>query len=440
MENVERNSTLSDHSTGLLTPNSNSSQINEDEPRSVNMRPSMRQFLSEWALEHNITQSALNHLLLGLQRYGSTNIPKDARTLLKTSKSIESVSFCGGTYCNVGIERTLNAYLIALVKNKRTFPDNLITLDFNIDEVSCSKSTQSVLWLIQMGIRNAECNPFVIGVFQGQHKPKCNDFLKHFVDELNTLISKGLKYDNKLLSIELGYFCCDTPAVSFIRGSKGHTGFSSCVKCTQRGIYLDNRLVFPNITKSDRTHEDYINRMDPEHHIQSSVLETICGIDMIQCFPVDEMHIVHLGVVKKLVNFWNKKLNKQNIKLAETRIELAEKCRPKNEIRRQIRPLSEVTKYKAKEFRTILLFTGPIILKDLLETKYYNHFLILHSAMRKLSICQQDDIPSIQKLLEKFVMEFKILYGLNQVTYVVHSLIHLCDSVIRYGKPQQFSA
>lgn len=116
---------------------------------------------------------------MGLRKHCSIDILKSSKTLLKTKQSAKSESFGDGTYCHVGMKKILLPYLSTLTKMKIPIPKNLI-LDFNIDEVSCSKSTQSVLWLIQMSIRDTTCNPFVIGAFHGRKKPKCNELLKHY--------------------------------------------------------------------------------------------------------------------------------------------------------------------------------------------------------------------------------------------------------------------
>lgn len=381
----------------------------------------------------------MDDLLIQLRQSGHSDLPRASKTLLNTSRHANPTSIDHGIYCHIGIRRSLMAYFLALSKKSYEIPQS-VTLDFNIDEVSCSKSTQIVLWLIQMSLRDTECDPFVIAVFQGKHKPDCNTFLKEFVDEVNTLISEGFNYKNLSVRIDMGYFCCDTPAVSYIRGSKGHTGFNSCVKCTQKGLRLDSRLVFPYISKTNRTDEDFRSRMDINHHVKTSILETIHGLDMVHSFPLDEMHIVHLGVVKKLISFWIKTFSKEQLKAIETSVKIIDLYRP-IEIRRQIRLLTDVAQFKANECRTFLLITGPVILKEVLDTENYKHFLLLHCAMRKLSAKNcTNEIESIRSLLVKFVREFKNLYGLNQLTYVVHSLLHLCDDAMKYGCTTSFSA
>lgn len=51
-----------------------------------------------------------------------------------------------------------------------------------------------------------------------------------------------------------------------------------------------------------------------------------------------------------------------------------------------------------------------------------------------------NDIQSIQELLVRFVKMFKELYGPNQLTYVVHSFIHICRDVEHLNsRPHKFS-
>lgn len=381
----------------------------------------------------------MDSLLAGLNEITTFVLPKSSKTLLKTPSSVNSIVMSGGTYCHVGIDKCLMATCLSLSRDSQPIPEEFI-LDFNIDGVSYSKSTKSSLTLIQMNLRDIGFNPFVVGAYVGKVKPECNEFLKYFVHDINEIKSNGFQYGDNLIRVKVGNFCCDTPAVSFIRGSKGHAGFNCCVKCTQKGIRLDSRLVFPYITQGDRTDEDFRNRKDPEHHVKTSILENIEDLDMVSSFPIDEMHVVHLGVVKKLVQEWINVLTKKELEEIFVKVQAAEKYRP-IEIRRQIRHLDEFKQYKAKEFRTLLIYTGPFLLKDILDNNKYKHFLLLHIAMRKLYDKKyHNDYESIQKMIEDFVRQFKQLYGLNRLTLVVHSLIHLCEDVKLYGPPRNFSA
>lgn len=98
---------------------------------------------------------------------------------------------------------------------------------------------------------------------------------------MNALILNSLEFANELISIRLGFFCCDNPANSYIRGSKGHAGRGSCIKCTQEGMSLNNRWVFQHIKYVNRTDQDFRDRIDPHHHVKDSILENLESIDMV---------------------------------------------------------------------------------------------------------------------------------------------------------------
>ena len=51
-----------------------------------------------------------------------------------------------------------------------------------------------------------------------------------------------------------------------------------------------------------RSDASFRARADEEHHIGTSVLENLIGFDMVNNFPLDYMHLVCLGVVRKFMN------------------------------------------------------------------------------------------------------------------------------------------
>lgn len=368
-----------------------------------------------------------------MRKNGHPTLPKCSKTLLNTSQQTESPKEIGdGIYVHIGMKISLNAYCLAHKAMELPIPKNIV-LDFNMDGVNYSKSTNCCLWLIQMGFRNMEWEPCVIGCYYGKTKPSCNDFLERFVEDVTDLIMNGFSFDQYEVSIELGSICNDTPANSYVRAAKGHAGYHCCIKCTQKGLSLDSCMVFPYIKSPLRTDMAFRERMQPDHHVGDSIIENIPQIDMVKSFAIDEMHVVHLGVVKKLIQMWIATSDTLQRDRFERNISRIDAYRPK-EIHRTIRSLTNFNKYKAKEFRTFLLFTGPGILLNLLDRKKYEHFMLLHVAMKKLG--QKDYSNDVQLLLEKFVKDFKKIYGLNKITYVVHSLIHLCDDVKQNGSLQ----
>ena len=110
-------------------------------------------------------------------------------------------------------------------------------------------------------------------------------------------------------------------------------------------------------------------------------------------------------------------------------------------INRKTRSLIECKRWKATEFRTFLLYTGPIVLKSVLSYDKYINFLTLHVAVTIMSnskhmSCYADYAKS---LLKYFVKTFIILYGKENASTNIHNLLHLHDDVIKFGTLQELT-
>lgn len=57
---------------------------------------------------------------------------------------------------------------------------------------------------------------------------------------------------------------------------------------------------------------------------------------------------------------------------------------PKMKLNRRGRPLEELDRWKAVEFQIFVFYTGPVVLKKILSTEKYEHFLYWHVAIRVL--------------------------------------------------------
>jgi len=102
---------------------------------------------------------------------------------------------------------------------------------------------------------------------------------------------------------------------------------------------------------------------------------------------------------------------------------------------RKPRGLSERLRWKATESRQFLLYTGPVVLQNVLLASVYNNFMLLSVAIFILAS------PSLyanlqdfaHTLLVSFVTHFGELYGPEFVTYNVHGLTHLAGDVRIHG-------
>lgn len=152
---------------------------------------------------------------------------------------------------------------------------------------------------------------------------------------------------------------------------KGHAGYHSCSRCFLNGEYINKRTCFPfqEISSKERNHEEYVNRVQESHHVGNSLsnLTHISGFDMVNSFPLDYMHLVTLGLVKKLINLWvrgpiiNVCIPSWKIKKITLNLSLLKPSIP-SDFARKPRKLEDFSRWKATELRQFLISTGPLAL------------------------------------------------------------------------------
>lgn len=151
------------------------------------------------------------------------------------------------------------------------------------------------------------------------------------------------------------------------------------------------------------------------------------------------MHLVCLGVVRRLICLWMK--GPLTVRLPARDVDRISRnlltLRPHipSEFARRPRALKEVDRWKATEFRQFLLYTGPVVLREVLRPDVYANFLLLSTAMSVLVspyfATQHSDYAN--SLLHAFVKHFARLYGEDQLVYNVHGWSHLAQDAKRFG-------
>ena len=174
---------------------------------------------------------------------------------------------------------------------------------------------------------------------------------------------------------------CDTPAWALIKGVVGHTGFGHFERCVVKGQYILNWVKCQKLNCSLRTDKTFRSEADRWNHIATSPLLKIKNFDMVYGLPLDYMHLVFLGVVKRLfTKVWqgtkphrlsqNKKDVADNF-LGSTKVWLPSEFKVKGN------KLSFPNTWKALEFRTFLLYIEPIAMESVLNEAKYEHFIYL---------------------------------------------------------------
>ena len=356
--------TISDYDSGTLPL---SSDIDSDQEAFDSMsdnsgeetEPDLSEEVAAWATRNCLKRSALNDLFDLFRRQGH-RLPKDARTLLQTPKKVATVEKCGGHYAYFG----LASGIVKILAQNRGFREDSIGIFLNIDGVPRFKSTNMQMWPILCSFHNFA--PFIAAMYCGKAKPnKPEEYLSDFLTELEQLLRDGIVHGQKTLRLIVKAFVCDAPARAFLKCIKNHNSYYACKRCTIRGTYIDGRVFLgatePGITL--RSEVEFSRFGYNNHQIAKSPL-SMAGIPCIKPFALDYMHLVCLGVVRRMLH-WMKsgpatcKLSfQQRSEISDHLTELSGQL--PSEFARQPRSLLELDQWKATELRQFLLYTSTV--------------------------------------------------------------------------------
>ncbi|KAL0153062.1 hypothetical protein M9458_051661, partial [Cirrhinus mrigala] len=265
---------------------------------------------------------------------------------------------------------------------KGTLPGQ-VELCFNVDGVPLFKSSKMCFWPILGQIQNSQ--PFIVALFYGSSKPDS-------VEEPSSVMHKP-----------------------------GH--FSNVLKVTIVCMDVSDVLQVAYLTKGpteERRDEVFSQAGYPDHQKQISPLVR-AGILCVKQFPLDYM----------LTYLWRGpdicRLSKAQREQVEKNISQLKGALPA-EFSRQPRSMEELDRWKATELRQFVLYTGPLILKDVLPDDQYHHFLCLSVGMTILldeaDGKRESYLGYAHNILEHFVDNSVDFYGPTFPSYNIHSIKH----------------
>jgi len=353
-----------------------------------------------------------------------------------------------GHYSHFGIR----CGLVDLLQQQHICNGTVLVLHFNFDGLPVFKSSSVELWPVLCLVRQLSHKPFVVGLYCGAKKPaSVSDYLHDFVQELSSLLVDGICCGDVRYGVEIGCFVCDAPARAFVKNVKSHTAYYGCEKCKQKGVYVECRMTFPDVDAGLRTDEEFRLMSDEAHHHGPSPL-SLLPVGLVTSFVFDYMHLVCLGVCRRLLTFWLRgpirksdsvasRLSAGTLQQLSTKLVNLRNAVP-TEFARKPRCISEVDRWKATEFRLFLLYIGPVVLFDVLSDAVFNHFMLLSVGITLLvspKFCGPY-ADYAHSLLCSFVEQAKQLYGEEFIVYNVHGLTHLAADVKQHGCLDHFSA
>lgn len=162
--------------------------------------------------------------------------------------------------------------------------------------------------------------------------------------------------------------------------------------------------------------------------------------NFVETARIDSIHCVYLGVTKLLMRCWfdpslkdNDFSLRQYINYVDYRIR---NINPPSFTPRLPWSVIDYYKYwKASELKNWLHYYSLVVLRPIMTDAYFKHHQLLVKA---ISLWSQYSIspPMIEEastLLNRYVKNFQNLYGLRFMTYNLHLLRHLPNTVLNFG-------
>ncbi|KAJ8665408.1 hypothetical protein QAD02_007070 [Eretmocerus hayati] len=406
--------------------------------------------LRQWASK-NVTYYKVRELLLILHDF-HPEIPLSTQTLLKTDlnlhNQIRKFNVCDPSDKSEYVYFGIAIHLVKIV-NPSLHIFNILELIMNVDGMTPWDFSPLNFWPI-LGLvyhQSSTYKPFVISAYFGRGKPFSVDlYLEDFITELNFLCKHGIIIKDKKFEIRVKCFCCDRPARSFLKCVMNHGAYYACERCWVAGLQYMGRMVYPLREYQQRTDESFRNHEEGDHHDGISPLKQLRDKDnkplkFITLFVQEFMHAGYLENMKKLMTEqWfsddNQLTRNNKVKISLKLVNLAGQI-PLELGRFDPKDLKELGVWKAKDYRLMLQYIGPLILKGVLPDEQYSHFLLFHVATRILSSRDlMDKLGSQAKIyLDRFVLLSELIYGLEFVVLNPHTLSHVSEDVKNMSCP-----
>lgn len=401
----------------------------------------------------NISNRAMQYLLKILIEEGF-DVPKSLYLLKKKPISTKinvarSLLACGGQFVYFSI---LDSILFCVRNNLVTFVNrfNELKIAINIDGLSPFKSSPVTLWPILISFRNTVFRrPLPVGLYVGKSKPDFHGFVTKLHEELIKLKSDFVHVvDDIHVKVVDVLFICDAPARNFVQCLKSFASYNPCNYCRIEGVHTGKKMIFPyNTGLSFQERDDGLYESGLENNQISR--SPFCDVSSMKyAYPPEYMHSVCLGVVRRMIySYMSNTYGLLSCRLSQAMKNALNESvdKFKNtlpcEFSRKVRSFDQYRYFKATEYRTILLYTGPVFFQKTLPPSAYRHFLLLHFSIYILANPRlRHLVANAKSCINLFLYGIRDIFGMEAYTYNSHCLLHLTDFVNQLGPLDSFSA
>ncbi|KAL7288242.1 hypothetical protein TKK_0017583 [Trichogramma kaykai] len=340
------------------------------------------------------------------------------------------------------------------------------TCVFNSDGSPVFKSSTHSIWPIQISLNEIPAHvrqkkTITWALWFGKSKPDMNTFFKTFTDIFQEMSKNGVScvVNNIKKNIKLYALCCcvDSVARTPMQGLTQFNGRYGCNWCLHPGKATKNK----NTSKKNSSTLKYVlleeqiemRTIENMHQFAEiadtnkpcmgvkhpTILSELPCFNIVDGFVPDSMHCLFLGVCRQFARYWfnhpgeDYYLGKKKMKTIET---ILESIKAPNAVCRLNRSLKDRKYWKYREWENWLLYYSLPVLRSMPEfEKYADHWSLLVQAsyilmQQKIS---KDQLIEANKYLENFVILTQIYYSSRAMSFNVHQLLHLAQSVYNWG-------
>ena len=228
---------------------------------------------------------------------------------------------------------------------------------------------------------------------------------------------------------------------------KGHCSYHACSFCRIVGEYNGRSVIFPFTCSQIEERDDTLYARGEESN-QTGISPLVNLVSLKDAFPFEYMHLVCLGVMKRLVqSYFTTKhglfrchVTASMMSKLEENVCIFQNILPR-EFQRKVRSFKNHCYFKATEYRTLLLYTRPVFLKNILPHLYYQHFLLLHFSIYVFISPRFSHLHEHAKCcIDRFLYDLGGLFNSSAYTYNAHCLSHLYNFVKLLGPLDNFSS
>ena len=342
-----------------------------------------------------------------------------------------------------------------------------LMLTLNVDWFSPFEGTYSLgaIYLIVNNLPRAERykteNVILVGVMPGPKEPstyEMNHYLQPLVNDLLRLfngVSMTTHQHPNGTTVRAALFniACDIPASRKVSGFTGHSSTRACNKCTRQFTCFEGttKLDYSGHTLGEQ-HTKIMNARAAEQWLQApsnaarqrlerdtgtrwSEVHRLQYFDPVRDTVIDPMHNLFLGTASKMVEIWT-----ANDLLTTADRTTMQKLADGIVVPPDFPVLSRKIQAKfafmtADDWKAWCLIYSPFVLRGVLPTAQYHHWLLFVSACRLLArtVITYIEIDEAHTLLEKFVRQCAQLYGNQSITPNMHLHLHLKRAVQNFG-------